>query len=131
MTSNGLKTKKLNLSGREIVVSEATYLMGIQRGIAISEVMENPDDSDIIQNVLLNVYVNLKACSEGDIPTRDEFLNMREPDVEAWIRASRDLNPEWFWFLTEAEKALSPSEDVKKKGRSEQNLSVPLEVGSQ
>lgn len=129
--SNGLKTKKLNLSGRKITVSEATYMMGIQRGMAITETMENPRDDNISQNVLLNIYVNLKACSSGDIPDPDGFFKMRETDVETWIREARTLNPDWFAFLNRAEKALNVSdEDIKKKRGDPENLSDPLEVSS-
>jgi len=118
MTSdfNGLKTKKLDLSGRKITVSEATYMMGIQRGLAITEIMENPAEDDIAQNVLLNIYVNLKACSAGDVPGPDDFFKMRESDVETWIKEARALNPSWFYFLDRAEKALVPAgEELKKK----------------
>lgn len=125
--TNGLKVKKLELGGHLVIVSEATYMMGIQRGLLLSEFLEKPREPQIVQNVLLNVYVGLAACSSGDVPSPDEFLDLRETEAEAWIAAARELNPEWFSYLDLAEQAAT--ESVKKKRRRTKNLSSPPEVG--
>lgn len=122
--SNGLITKAINLSGRHIVVSEATYLMGIQRGTIIGDILESTDDGDhIVQNVLTSIYAPLAACSSGDVPTKEEFLSMREADIEEWLSVGRKLNSHWFSWMDELEKSLTEQE---KKAELQKKAEKPL-----
>jgi hypothetical protein len=121
-----LKTETLDLSGRKIVVSEATYLMGIERGRIIGDMTiasaRQEDGASAKNSVLVNVYSGVAACSSGDLPTQDEFILMRESDVEDWIASAKRLNPRWFSWMDDLDEALSEAEKklaVKKKGRKQ------------
>lgn len=106
----------LNLSGREIVVKEASGLMSIRRSRMFDEVAANPDPDDYVQAFLLNVYVNLICCSEGNLPKDGaEFLSMKEADIEAWTAAARKVNPHWFGWLDNAERVIGEltAEEIK------------------
>lgn len=123
METTGLLTEHLELSGRQITVSEATYLMGIKRGLLIDDILGEQSqvngngNGHVEQNVLTSIYAPLAACSSGDIPSKDEFLAMREVEIEEWLRVARKLNPHWFRWMDEVEKALT-EDDLKKKDKS-------------
>lgn len=105
--NDNLITDSLDLSGRKIEVKEATGLASIQRSRMFEELSATPHPDEYVQAFLLNVYVNLACCSNGDIPKGiDEFLDMRESDIEKWTVAARKLNPHWFAWLDNAEKII-------------------------
>lgn len=117
-----LLTENIDLSGRKIMVSEATYLMGIERGriIGLMTAATAESPNEIQSSVLINVYSGLAACSTGDVPTADDFLQMRDSDVQKWIDAARRLNGHWFEWMGEAEEALTDVTKTindKKKGK--------------
>lgn len=122
---SALKTENLELSGRKIAVSEATYMMGIDRGRIIGEMTIDAaqlgSNNALKGTLLINIYSGLIACSSGDLPTRDEFLEgMREVDIEDWIASAKRLNPRWFSWMDDLEDALSEADKKlakKKKGK--------------
>lgn len=97
--------------------------MGIERGRligALSGATTEKQESDLKSSVLVNVYSGVAACSSGDVPSADEFLLMREADVEAWIDAAKKLNPRWFAWMDDVEASLTEAGKkaiVKKKGK--------------
>jgi len=114
----GIFTIKLQLGNRKILVREATYLDSFRRGKLIGESLsdEAPDEGTeeaIVENVIVNLWCSLTACSEGDLPSKDEFLAMREKDINFWVQAARELNEDWFGWLNSIEQA--ESEDQKKE----------------
>lgn len=116
--NSGLLSKELDLNGRRIIVSESTNFSMLKRGQLQAELSADPHENLYAQTFLLNVYAPLVACSSGDIPTRDEFLQMREQDTETWVQEARKLNPLAFPWLDAAEKLveeLTEEEKVKKK----------------
>jgi hypothetical protein len=116
--NSGLLTKDLDLNGRKITVSESTNFSMLKRGQLQGELSANPRDDLYVQTFLLNVYAPLVACSLGDIPSPDEFLQMREQDTETWVQEARKLNPLAFPWLDAAEKLveeLTEEEKIKKK----------------
>lgn len=100
-----LKTIKVVLRGEELIVSEASNLMDVNRSLLISDADANwPDGAketkDQAQRYLeTHVYPSLVACTSGNIPTLEEFINnIPATDSAAWIIAVRELNPRWFNF---------------------------------
>lgn len=121
---DGLLVEEISLSGRLIIVSEANGYMGVQRGTIIAKLQNSPVDDPYLQRYLEEVYAPLVSCSSGDVPkTPNEFMSLRETDIEAWIQVAKKYNPAWFEWLTIAEeelrKALTP-ETKKKKEQSKQ-----------
>lgn len=98
-----LQTKKVVLCGEELTVSQASNLMDVNRSLLIAQADENwlggaNETKDKAQRYLeTNVYPSLVACTSGNIPTVEEFINdIPATDSAAWIIAARDLNPRWF-----------------------------------
>jgi hypothetical protein len=36
------------------------------------------------------------ACSQGNLPTEEQFIGLLEEDAEKWISVAEELNPDWF-----------------------------------
>jgi hypothetical protein len=94
---------KLKVAGRAITVHKATFVMSLQRSVLISKAgTESPNgeyknvDDSIVTYVHQLLYPSLVACSQGKIPTEEEFLTLLEQDVNPWIEAASALNPDWF-----------------------------------
>lgn len=122
MTQNedGLVKNEHVFGSRHVTVSEASGLMGVMRGKYILELQEITDRDPYVQRYLEEIYAPLKACSTGDIPNSPEdFLSMKEEDIENWISSARALNPHWFVWLEAAEKIiLEAMTDEQKKKKS-------------
>jgi len=127
---SNLKTETLDLSGRKIVVSEATYLMGIERGRIIGDMtikaqetapVDENSSASIKGSLMVNIYSGLIACSTGDLPNEKEFIDgMRESDIEDWIASAKRLNPRWFSWMDDLLDAVSEADKKlarKKKGK--------------
>jgi hypothetical protein len=108
-------------NGRKIEIHQATYLMGLERGHIINDLIAKPHTNPRVQAALINIYSALAACSTGDVPTAQEFESMLDQDVEQWLRTASALNPHWFAWMEPAikaiEAALTPDEQKKKDGR--------------
>lgn len=104
---DNLLVEVVELKDRRIEVKEASGLMSIRRSRMFDEIASHPDPDDYVQAFLLNVYVNLVCCSFGDLPKdTDEFLSMKEADIEAWTAVARKVNPHWFGWLDNAERLI-------------------------
>lgn len=127
-TSEGLIERDIKLSVRKITVTEADYLADQRLGQIKYELSINPHEDAETQRMLINVYAPSAACSRGDVPTPDQLFRMRSADIEFWIKQARELNPNYFlWLsafekiinetLTKEEKDKQAKEENKKKGR--------------
>ena len=75
--------------------------MAITRGKLLAE-LATQDESEEVKLQLETIYTALIACSTGDLPTPEQFLDeMTEEDIEKWIRAARKYNHRWFSWLDE------------------------------
>lgn len=119
---NGLQVRTIQIGKpgfeRIIDIHEATYLHGVRRGLNLSktDAYKPVDDTDeeaaIAYNMLMNLWAPVTSCSEGDVPTIEQFLNLREADIEFWVNEAREVNPHWFTWLDAIEKA---AENAAKK----------------
>jgi hypothetical protein len=98
-----LPSRKIKVAGRAITVYKASFVMSLQRSIAISNASQDKPngeyknlDASVVTYVHQLLYPSLVACSEGKLPTEAEFLKLLEEDVQKWLDAASELNPDWF-----------------------------------
>ena len=103
-----LPSKKIKVAGRTITVFKASFVMSLQRSVLIADAdKEAPNgeyknlDSSIVTYVHQLLYPSLVACSQGKIPTEQEFLTLLEEDVNRWLEAASSQNPDWFSMTDE------------------------------
>lgn len=104
-------SKKIKVAGRAIIVFKATFVMSLQRSVLIADATKeapngeyNNLDSSIVTYVHKLLYPSLVACSQGKIPSEAEFLTLLDEDVQKWIDAASELNPDWFSLKKEPKK---------------------------
>ena len=126
--SDGLIAITIQLRKRKLVVREASYVDGIQRGMLVGDVLERQVEADdgtpeaVKNNVEMNLWVPLSSCTTGktksdSVPTMDEFMVMPEADVAFWIETARELNADWFAWLSKVEAITQDAikEEAEKK----------------
>jgi hypothetical protein len=86
--------------------------MSLQRSVLISNATtDKPNgeyknlDASIVTYVHQLLYPSLVACSEGNLPTESEFLKLPEEEVQKWLDAASEKNPDWFSMENESAKA--------------------------
>jgi hypothetical protein len=112
MSDQKLLPKKIKVAGRAITVLKASFVMSLQRSVLISNAgKEAPNgeyknlDPSIVTYVHQLLYPSLVACSQGNLPTEQEFLTLSEEDVNKWVEAASALNPDWDWPQLQNEPA--------------------------
>lgn len=118
--SHGILYKDLSLSRRNIIIQEATGHTSRKYGELTVMIEQDAGIDPNTKNALYTLYVPLVACSAGDVPqTPDEFLWMKNEDIETWTREARRLNPQLFGLLdaqeSQLDDLLSEQELSKKK----------------
>lgn len=98
-----LNDKTIEIGERKITITEATAYTGAKKDLAIQEAIKK-DNEDKAAELLELIYIPLASCSSGDVPTLDEFKDMREAESVAWMEAATDINPHWFGIETPIEK---------------------------
>ena len=99
-----LQTKEVVLGGQTLTVSEASNLAETKRYMLISEAEKKWENVDIegiearathyLETLL---YPTLLACTTGNVPTLEDFLNSIPPsESDIWVDTARELNPRWF-----------------------------------
>jgi len=110
-------SQKIKVAGRAITVHKATFVMSLQRSVLIADAnKEKPNgqyknlDASVVTYVHQLLYPSLVACSQGKIPTEEEFLTLFEEDVDRWTEAASALNPDWFSLKNEPAKVQEEKE---------------------
>jgi hypothetical protein len=110
-------SKKIKVAGRAITVHKATFVMSLQRSVLIANASkeapngEYKDLDDSVATYLHQLlFPSLSACSQGKLPTEKEFLTLLEADVNKWIEAASELNPDWFSNTNEPAKVKEETE---------------------
>lgn len=103
-----LKSEKVDVCGEQLEVFEASNLMDINRSMMIDEAdkiwkgkldkgnLDNGTEAQSRHYLETILYPTLVACTKGNIPTLEEFINMPASDALAWTAAARKLNSQWF-----------------------------------
>lgn len=134
-TEEGLIEIHVQIKHRKIVICEADFHANHKRGLLLADLYDEFDgldkdqnkgqdkgqdkgqsESAFAENILVNVWAPLYACSRGDVPERDQFLKMSEVDIDFWVDIARELNPSWFlWLDAVLKTAKETVEQAKKK----------------
>lgn len=126
-TEDGLIQIEIQLRRRRIFVSEMNFFSSFKLGNLLKELYAefNPvdgtlpkDDTQVVkENLLLNVWAPLAICSTGDVPTKEEFLQLPEADIQFWVETARELGVKFPW-LDDLEAVIDQvREEAKKKAR--------------
>jgi hypothetical protein len=114
--------KKINVAGRPIKVYKASFVMSLQRSVAISDASQGKPngeyknlDASVVKYVHQLLFPSLVSCSEGKLPTEAEFLKLPEEDVQKWLDAASELNPDWFSLENESAKVKKAREKKDSK----------------
>lgn len=98
-----LTSKSLKVGGRNITVRQATYLDSIQRAVLMAEASKEagsyPSDlaSQMYHYTQTFLFPSLMACTEVKKPwSLPEFLQLKDQEVEAWVKLAQEINPHWF-----------------------------------
>jgi hypothetical protein len=113
------KPKKVKVGGRSLTVFEAGFVQGLQRSIRIADAGQTPPkyyekynlSEEVVRYVHQLLYPSLISCTQGTLPTEEEFLNLKDKEVNEWIAAAQERNEDWFSLNGSAAK-----EDAEKKG---------------
>jgi hypothetical protein len=103
MSESPTLSKKIKVAGRTITVQKATFVMSLQRSVLIADASkQKPNgeykslDASVVTYIHQLLYPSLTACSQGKLPSESEFLTLLEEDVNRWLQAASELNPDWF-----------------------------------
>jgi len=99
-----LPSKKLKVDGKTLTVFEAGFVNGLQRSIRIADAgKETPKfyekrglSGEVVTYVHQLLYPSLISCTQGTLPTEEEFLDLKEKEVNQWIAAAQEHNEDWF-----------------------------------
>lgn len=102
--SDDLKPKKVKVKGKTLTVFEAGFVQGLQRSVRIADAgKEVPKyyakfnlTDDVVSYVHRLLYPSLVSCTQGPMPTEEEFLNLKDKEANKWIDAAQERNPDWF-----------------------------------
>lgn len=110
-----LPHKEVVVNGKKLKVFQASFLMKMNRQVMINEAAAkwttppNGVEENLRYYTETVLYPSLAACSEGDVPSSEEYLSCAEVEIEAWATTVYELNPHWApqLFDTEEEKAVA------------------------
>jgi hypothetical protein len=99
-----LRNKTVIVCGETLTVFEASNFMDVKRSMLMTEADQKWNGrkdlgiEEKAQRYLeAFLYPSLVACTEGNVPTLDEFThNVPASDSDAWIDDVRELNARWF-----------------------------------
>ena len=103
-----LKHEEIIVGDETLKVYQASNIMGAKRALLIDRARESTpalegEDTEESYGYYLKVllYPSLVACTEGNLPTLEEFLTqLPEEESDRWSEAAKRLNPHWFTFFT-------------------------------
>jgi len=116
--SDELKPRKVKVGGKTLTVFEAGFVHGLQRSIRIADAgKETPKfyekhnlSDEVVRYVHQLLYPSLISCSDGNLPTEEEFLKLKDKEVNEWIGAAQKYNEDWF-SLNGANKETAEKKD--------------------
>ena len=110
-SSNLREEIRLSIGKFSFVVKQANLLMRVRRSKLFEEISKLPPTGDLEEDaVRLYFYPRMAGCSEGNMPTLEEFCELLDTETDEWYKACYQKNPHWF----DEDKEISP-EELKKK----------------
>lgn len=97
-------SKKVKVGGKTLTVFEAGFVHSLQRSMRIADAGgEVPKfyekhnlSPEVVRYVHQLLYPSLISCTDGTLPTEEEFLSLKEKEVNEWIAAAQERNEDWF-----------------------------------
>jgi hypothetical protein len=96
------QSKTVIVGGKKLIVYRRTFGMQLRRFTLMEAAQLDPDAiGEGLEALTRNafhrvVYPSLVACTDGKCPTEQEcFDKIPEDDLNAWLQAARELNPDW------------------------------------
>lgn len=101
----------LNVAGRKLTVWKATFETQLKRFTLLEQAQQalnghgTPQDGEGIESMIrrgfsINTYPSLIACTTGKVWTEEECYKIENDQLDAWLSAARELNPNWFPAVT-------------------------------
>jgi hypothetical protein len=99
-----MEQKEIKIGKRTLTIYLHTFGMQLRRFAMMEAAQQEPpieDDSPLIASIRNGfhrmTYPGLAACTQGKIPTEQECYDaMSDAELNAWLDAARELNPDWF-----------------------------------
>ncbi len=105
--------KVITVGGRKLTVRRKTFGDQLRRfSMMEAAQLDPPYEGEGLEAVIRNgfhraTYPSLASCTTGaKVPTEPEcFDSVPNDDLEAWLEAARECNPDWFPVPDEEESA--------------------------
>lgn len=135
---DGLMEIQIKLRKYKFWVKEANVLTRFTLSSFVSELLQELSESDdyndqVRRNMLTEVWAPLYACSEGEVPTKEQFLMLSPTDMNFWVRTAKELGHSFEWLDGVETIYNGVSEDTsasKKKARLPEDNPEVEEVAS-
>jgi hypothetical protein len=88
-----MTTKEVHFDNRTVTVRQLRVRDSAKIERMRQEAQAVPDEDPDVQVMREYFYPILAICSEGDVPTEEEFLNMPVLEANIWYEALDELNP--------------------------------------
>lgn len=108
-----LQSEEVTVCGETLTVWEASNSMDIKRSLLIKEAdqVDGETSEGSVQEVTYAKYIrtllypSLVACTTGNIPTLDQFMNeMPATESDKWVDTAKRRNPRWFKFIKDEDE---------------------------
>lgn len=90
------ETRDIVVDGRELTV----HVLRVRDAAKVERLREvakaSPVDDSTVQILREQYYPVFAGCTEGDVPTEDEFLDMPNVEANKWFATVSELNPGLF-----------------------------------
>lgn len=99
-----MESKEITVGKKKLTVHKKTFGMQLRRFALMDAAQNDPpaeNDNPLIASIISGfhrlTYPSLSACTTGKLPTEQEcFDSITDDDLNAWLEAARELNPDWF-----------------------------------
>ena len=100
-------SKTITIATRRLTVHKKTFELQLRRFSLMEQAEKSlnsnavPQEDEGIEALIrrgftLRTYPSLLACTTGKVFTEEECFKIDNDELEAWLTAARDLNPDWF-----------------------------------
>ena len=95
--------KVITVGKKKLTVHKKTFGMQLRRFTLMEAAqLDPPAEGEGLEATLRNafhcvIYPSLITCTEGKFPTEQECCDsITEDELQVWLDAARELNPDWF-----------------------------------
>ena len=116
MAEDTVRSKVVTVGKRKLTVHKKTFNMQLSRFTLLEAAQKDPRiEGDGIEALIRdgfhrNTYPSLFACTTGKVPSEAECFDLLDEELEAWLNAARELNPDWFPAPNETQEQIEKKE---------------------